>query len=288
MKRMTLRELNDAVRSGQVEMRPIEQRDASSLEKLHNSVSRVSDSENAIYRCEACRSIQNPRVVEKEKRSDGINTITEACQQLWGPAYVPVNFAHDLDGSLVGPAQIELMLVGFAPGGATNESQSSNIDLLDIHSVPLGLKWAEYGASGARVNRSNIEYILNLINEGIGQRDYFEIGRNVHLTNILKCRSYRNSISPFRQEARMCYDRYLEKEIALLPNLKAIVMFMQKQNFPPLIQRTDVYGTFRCGEGTPVYAYMWHFANPGFNAQRSSGKYESFCPMLGREIRERF
>ena len=287
MKGKTLRDLNDSVRSGEIETRPIEQADASSLEKLHNSVFNVSEAGNIISRCEACRNIQNSRVVEKDYRNSGINTITQACRQLWGPGYVPVNFAHDLNGNLVNPAQIELMLVGFAPGGATNESQSSNIDLLDIHSVPLGLKWAEYGDSGARVNRSNIEYILNLINEGIGQRDYFKIGRNVHLTNILKCRSYRNSISPFRQEARMCYDRYLEKEIALLPNLKAIVMFTQKQNFPPLIQRSDVYGTLRCEEGAPLYAYMWHFANPGFNIQRSAGKFESFCPMLGQEIRDR-
>lgn len=288
MKGNTLRELNDAVRSGEVQTRPIERADASSMGNLHNSVFKVSKARNVISRCEACRNIHNPRVVEKEYRSSGINTITQACKQLWGHSYVPVNFAHDLNGALVDPAHIELMLIGFAPGGATNEAQSSNIDLLDIHSVPLGLKWADYGLSGARVNRSNIEYILSLINQGIGHKDYFEIGRNVHLTNIFKCRSYGNNISPFRQEARLCYDRHLKNEIALLPNLKAIIMFMQKQNFPPLIHRSDVYGTLRCEEGVPLYAYMWHFANPGFNTQRSLGKFEGFCPVLGREIKDRF
>ena len=86
----------------------------------------------------------------------------------------------------------------------------------------------------------------------------------------------------------MCYERHLSNEIALLPNLKAIIMFMQKQNFPPLIQRSDVYGTFRYQEGKPLYAYMWHFANPGFNKQRSLGKFDDFCPKLGQEIKERF
>ena len=287
MKGKTLRDLNVAVRSGEIETRSIEHADASSLENLHNSIFNVSEAENVISRCEACRNIQNSRVVEKDYRNAGIDTITQACRQLWGPGYVPVNFAHDLNGNLVDPAQIELMLIGFAPGGATNDGQSDNIDLLDIHSVALGLKWADYGISGAGVNRSNIEYILSLINQGVGQKDYFEIGRNIHLTNVFKCRSYGTNISPFRQEARLCYNRHLKNEIALLSNLKAIVMFMQKQNFPPLIQRSDVYGTLRCGEGTPLHAYMWHFANPGFNNQRSAGKFDSFCPKLGQEIRDR-
>ena len=288
MNNMNLQELNAAVQARQIGIKSIDRVNTASLEELHNSIFKVSEEDKIIHRCEACRHIKNPRVVEARYRERDIKTITEACEQLWGPAYVPVNFAHDLGGNLLSSDQIELMLVGFAPGPATSETRASDINLLDIHSVALGLKWAEYGKSGAQRNRSNIGYILNLVNEGIGENDYFKIGRNVHLTNIFKCRSHGNKISPFRQEAQLCYERHLRNEIALLPNLKAIIMFMQEQNFPPLIRRSDVYGTFRYQEGNPLYAYMWHFANPGFNIQRSLGKFDDFCPKLGKEIRERF
>ncbi len=283
----SLQQLNNAVSAGQVKVQPIEQSDASSLRALHSSVFRVSEAENIIYRCEACRDIRNPKAVEVQYRNSGIGTITEACEELWGPAYVPVNFTHDLEGGLLDPEQVELMLVGFAPGGATNRTTRSNIDLIDIHSVALGLKWAEYGGSAAQRNLSNIEYILEQINRGIGKRDYFSIGRNIHLTNLFKCRSYGTSVSPFRQEAELCCERHLRNEIELLPNLKAIVVFMQKQNFPPLIRRQDAYGTFRSQDDGPLLAFMWHFANPGFNNQRSKGKFDEFCPRLGKEIRTR-
>ena len=280
----SLQEMNDAVIAGQVKVRPIEQPDTSSLEALHSSVFQVSESENVIYRCEACHDIQNPKAVETQHRHLGIRTITEACEELWGPAYVPVNFSHDVDGNLLDPEQIELMLIGFAPGGATNRNSQSNINLIDIHSVALGLKWAEYGGSAARRNRSNIEYILEQINRGMGERDYFAIGRNIHMTNLFKCRSYGTRVSPFRREAELCYERHLKNEIAQLPNLKAIIMFIQKQNLPPLIRRQDTYGTFRSQVDGPLLAFMWHFANPGFNNQRSQGKFDDFCPKLGRVI----
>lgn len=287
MKGMTLKELNHAVGSGKVAIKAVEEADTSSLRGLHNSIFRVSDSERTIYRCEACRQVQNSKVVEPKNRQPGIDTILDACKKFWGPAYVPVNFCHGLDGEILDPERIEMMLIGFAPGGATNAARESDIDLIDIHSVALGLKWADYGRSGAIRNRSNIEYILRLINNGVGERDYFSIGRNIHMTNVFKCRSYGTRISPFKGEAKLCYERYLKNEIALLPNLKVVIMFMQEQNFPPLIRTSDRFGTFRFSGSGLMYAYMWHFSPPGFNTSRKCGYYHEFCPKLGRVIRER-
>lgn len=184
---------------------PPQQLNASELEKLQRKVYSLDKQSNTLYRCEACPSMKS------------------SCKEKWGNTYVPVNFSHNRFGALVDdPQNIELMLLGFGPGPGSDLKaikQSSNLFL--NHSAPFGLP-ANIGSSNPLLK------VIGYLNEEEGT-ERFKLGRNVHLTNLIKCRTEGTDIREYVMEANNCYLQFLQEEIVNLPSLKAIVMFFPQQ-----------------------------------------------------------